>query len=138
MSATITDAVTYATKLTRRWGTITAAALVLAMGCGSDSTGPTHQSVSGTWSGVTGAQVLTMTLVENGGVVTGSGTLTNTPTGTRAQTVTGTFASPTLDVTLSSGSVQPVALHGTVGGNSMAGSLTGSGFTGDAITLTRQ
>jgi hypothetical protein len=79
-----------------------------------------------------------MTLVENGGVVTGSGTLTNTPTGTRAQTISGTFASPTLDVTLSSGSVQPVALHATVSGNSMTGNLTGSGFTGDAISLARQ
>lgn len=113
-------------------------ALTLASACGSDSgTSPTA-SLTGAWSGPVGTQTLSLSLVENSGVVTGSGTLTGTPTGTRAQTVAGTFNGATLNATLSSGSVQPVNLTATLAGTKLSGNLVGSGFTGDAIVLTRQ
>ena len=112
-------------------------ALLVACG-GSDAATAPKNSVGGTWTGVVGGQTLSMTLVENAGAVTGTGTITNTPTGTRALTVTGTFVSPKLTATMTSGTVQPIALQATVAGTSMTGSLTGSGFTGEGITLARQ
>lgn len=120
----------------RRLILITLTALVAA--CGGDSSTAPKQTVAGTWMGVTGLQTLTMTLVENGGVVSGTGTLTNTPTGTRAMTVAGTHTGTSLTATLSSGTLQPVNLQATVSGNGMSGTLTGSGFAGDPIMLTRQ
>ena len=105
---------------------------------GSDGTTAPNASVGGTWTGIVGGQTLTMPLVESAGAVTGTGTITNTPTGTRALTVTGTLVSPKLTATMSSGTLQPIALQATVAGSSMTGSLTGSGFTGEGITLARQ
>ena len=110
----------------------------LLVACGSDSATAPKISAGGTWSGVIGGQTLSMTLVESSGAVTGTGTITNTPTGTRALTITGTFVSSKLTATLSSGTLQPIALQASIAGSSMTGSLTGSGFTGEGITLTRQ
>jgi hypothetical protein len=81
--------------------------------------------------------MLDVTLVENSGVVDGTGTITNTPSGTRALTITGTFANPSFTATLRSGTTTPFNLAATVSGNQMNGTLNGSGFTGDAIILTR-
>jgi hypothetical protein len=114
--------------------------LLTAIACGSDkTTGPAY-SVAGTWTGAVGQQQLSLTLVESGGLVNGTGTLANTPTGTRALTVTGTFKTTngTLDATLTSGTLQPFNLHGAIIGGTMVGSLNGSGFDNASITLTRQ
>lgn len=94
--------------------------------------------IAGAWRGTVGTQILSITLVENNGVVTGSGTLTNTPTGTRAGTITGVLSGSRLSVTFSSGTLQPFNLDATVTGSAITGALNGSGFAGDAITLTRQ
>jgi hypothetical protein len=94
--------------------------------------------LSGTWVGNVGTQVLTMTLVESSGNVTGSGTLTGTPSGTRAQVITGSLLNSTFTATLTSGGATPFNITATVNGATMIGTLTGSGFTGDAITLTKQ
>jgi hypothetical protein len=110
-------------------------AVFVAAGC-SSSTAP-KVTVAGTWSGVTATQVLTVTLVESAGTVSGSGTLTNTPAGTLAETVSGSFVGSTVSLALTSGLHPAVNLTGTVAGNTMTGALQGSGFTGDAIVLTR-
>lgn len=117
----------------KRWILVCAVALLAA--CGS-STEP-KPTVAGRWTGVIGGQMLDVTLVENSGVVNGTGTITNTPTGTRALTITGTFANPAFTATMTSGTIQPINLSATVSGNQMNGTLNGSGFTGDAIILTR-
>lgn len=92
--------------------------------------------VAGTWVGSVGTQTLTLVIVENAGVVSGSGTLTNTPSGTRALVVNGTYAGSTLTVTLTSGSLQPFNLQAAVQSTTrMSGTLNGSGFTGEAIVL---
>lgn len=106
--------------------------------CGSDGGTAPKPTVSGTWSGVVAGQTLSLTLIENAGSVNGTGTITNTPTGTRALTVTGTFVNPTFTATMTSGTVQPIALQASVVASRMTGSLTGSGFTGEAITLMHQ
>lgn len=79
-----------------------------------------------------------MTLLESGGIVNGSGTITNTPTGTRALTITGTFNGTTLGATMTSGTVQPINLQATVYSNQMTSTLQGSGFTGEGCSLFRQ
>jgi hypothetical protein len=94
--------------------------------------------LTGAWVGTIGSQVLTLNLSEAGGVVSGSGTLTNTPSGTRALVAGGTLNGAALNVTLTSGSAQPFALTGTQLGTTISGSLTGSGFNANAITLAKQ
>jgi hypothetical protein len=119
-------------------------ALIGLMACGNDSSagvGP-KATASGTWSGTMhGSDVegitLTMTIVESNGTVTGSANLggTNVP---KALTLTGTWAAPTLSVTLTEGGLHPPSnLTGTITGNTLTASLNGSGFTNDAITMTR-
>jgi hypothetical protein len=113
----------------------------LALACGGETTALQNAVLSGRWVGTVGTQTLDISLAENGGAVTGSGTLTNTPSGTRAFTISGTYAAAPIGhttITLSSGTAQPFTFAGQVYPSSMLGTLTGSGFTGDAITLTRQ
>ncbi|HKW13084.1 MAG TPA: hypothetical protein VJS69_01220 [Candidatus Krumholzibacteria bacterium] len=118
-------------------------ALVLAVSlaaCG-DSTSTPPIDLNGTWSGGLGSQMVTLTLLDNNGNVSGSGTITNTPTGTRAQVVTGVFTKPAFTLTLSSGSAQPVSFSGTYHPSipaQLVGTFVGSGFTGDAIILNKQ
>lgn len=114
-------------------------------GCGG-SDGPTAPVIppvvipvvtpTGTWTGTVGTQVLTLVLVQNAANVNGTGTLTNTPTGTRSYSVTGTYTAPVLDVTIA-GSGSPFALHAVLTEKRMTGDLQGSGFTGEVITLTK-
>ena len=111
-------------------------ALATIPACGGGGT-DAKTTVDGTWTGQTGGQLLTLSLVQSGSGVTGSGTMTNTPTGTRALTVSGSFSNPTFTATLSSGSAEPINISANVTGKTMTGSLNGSGFTGDAITLSR-
>jgi hypothetical protein len=104
-------------------------------------------SAAGAWQGSVGTQVLTATLAQdNAGSVTGTGTMTNTPSGTRALTITGAVAdnsssstSMNISLTLTSGgTTTPFNLTGTVSESAIVGKLNGSGFTDDAIVLHKQ
>jgi hypothetical protein len=115
-------------------------ALALALACKGDSPVAPNVSLAGRWVGSIGTQTIDLTLTESSGTVAGSGTISNTPTGTRALTVSGTYTAGPIghvDVTLSSGTAQPFALSGQVYATSILGSLNGSGFTGDVVTFTR-
>jgi hypothetical protein len=114
------------------------ALLVTLAACGDDKpTQPAAATATGTWAGTIEGQQLTLTLVQNGGAVSGTGTMSNTPSGTRALTATGTFTAPNLTLTLSSGTAAPMALQGAVSGNALTATLSGSGWTGEAITMQR-
>jgi hypothetical protein len=119
--------------------TILTATIALSLAaCGGDSSTAPTITVAGAWTGTVSTQVIDMTLVENAGAVSGSGTISNTPTGTRALTISGTFAAGTMNVTMSSGTIQPINFRATVVlPKSMAGTLTGSGFTGEVVTFSR-
>jgi hypothetical protein len=109
--------------------------LVVAIGCGSTEPKAT---VNGTWTGTTSSsQVLTLHLAQSGSAVTGSGTISNTPSGTVAETVTGTFDDPSFNATLTASTFEPIAISAHVTDDAMTATLTGSGFTGDALTLYR-
>lgn len=90
--------------------------------------------VVGVWTGVVSTQTLTMTLVENSGVVTGAGTLTGN---TGALTISGVYLSPTLTLTFTSAGYQPFSMTAIVNGDRMTGTVTGSGFN-NQTTLVRQ
>lgn len=98
---------------------------------------PVVYTATGTFTGVIGSQALSVTLLQSGSAVSGVGTITNTPTGTRALSITGSFTSPNLIVTITSGSTTPFSLQGTIGADAIAASLTGAGFNGDALSLYR-
>lgn len=94
-------------------------------------------SVTGTYSGTGNGFTLSLTLTENSGAVSGSGTINvgqSIPL-----TVSGTFNAPNVNLTLAS-QFDPITLAGTVSddGNTINATLSGSGFNNDAVTLTLQ
>lgn len=124
--------------------------LVLLVGCTEPQDKP---SAAGSWQGgvnpppsappTASAQILTVTLTQDpSGNVAGTGTITNTSTGTRALTVTGAVAAGDPDyaisLTFSSGTSQPFNLSGVLSALLIAGTLNGSGFANDAIKLHRR
>lgn len=103
-------------------------------GLGSDFGPP----VEGRWTGTSVGQSFTLDLLQTGNV-TGVATVTGGAGGTRTYAVSGTFSHPTLIATLeASVPSESIQLDATVSGRAMLGSLTGGGFSGDAIALTRQ
>jgi hypothetical protein len=117
--------------------------LTAVAGCGGDSPTAPAPTATGTWAGTMhGADIegitLSLTLVENAGSVTGSAQLggTNVP---KSLVVTGTFASPSLSITMTQGGLHPPAnLTGTINGSTLTAFVNGSGFSADPITMTRQ
>lgn len=120
-------------------------ALATVAACGGDTTSPADKppvtppvviSPSGTWTGVVDPQVLSLTMLESAGAVSGTGTLSNTPTGLRAFTVTGTYVNGTLNVTgIPGGLSANFNVTGTVTAGSIAAAISGGGFSGNPITL---
>lgn len=108
---------------------------VLATGCG-DATGLKF-GLTGYWVGQVGTQQMQITIVERDGLVTGTGTVQNTPTGTRAVTITGTLINDIVDLAFTSSTAQPFTLHARLyiatDQYHMEGALQGSGFTGENI-----
>ncbi len=112
--------------------------LTLVAACGDSPTGPEKMSINGTWSGSTTGLNVVVTLSESRGSVTGSGNMSG-PGGSIATQVSGTRAGASLSLTLSAQGYIPTNFTGTIQSKTtITGSLTGSGFTNLAITLTRQ
>ena len=95
-------------------------------------------TTNGSWTGVVGSSVLAITLAEIGDSVTGAGTLSNTPSGLLAETVSGHRNGPTVQLTLTAGTAPPISLQATLAIDAMTGSISGSGFNGGAIALYRR
>ena len=92
--------------------------------------------IDGDWSGSVNGQLISMQLIQTGNV---SGIATLAVTGSTAKTysVSGTFNNPTLKVTLAA-TGEAIEMETIVTGRTMVGSLTGGGFTGEAIAMTRK
>lgn len=112
-------------------------ALVLSLASCKDATAPTP-TVNGSWSGTVSGQAVTLTLGQTGPSVTGSGTLSGTPRGTLAMSATGTYAHPSLSLTLSNTMTQPANISATMTNGALIGSVQGAGFTGQSIALYRR
>lgn len=76
-----------------------------------------------------------MVLTEASGAVTGTASLVGASS--VALTVTGTYAAPSLGLTMSALGFNSLNLTATVSGKTMTGTLNGSGFSNTAITLTK-
>jgi len=114
---------------------LTLALLLAACGGGGDSTGPSRPNLDGAWSGSNAGITLSVTLNENRGDVFGDGNLTSI-NASIALTVSGTYSSPSVSLTMSAQGYQDLNFTGSMASpTSMTGTLNGSGFNGFAITL---
>jgi hypothetical protein len=106
-------------------------------GCGKlgSDFGP---QIDGTWNGTAKGQAISMSLIQTGNV-TGVATIAGGTGGSQTLAVAGTFNNPTLNVTFSSTQAgQSIQMNATVAGRNLNGTLTGGGFAGDAVAMTRQ
>jgi len=109
---------------------------VLLMGCGGDQ-GPAPVEVEGAWTGAIGSETLSFTVQETSGTVSGSGSLNSTSQAI-AVTVSGTFARPAVNLTLTADGFNPIAIQANVGETTLNGSANGSGYVNAVVSLTRQ
>ena len=114
-----------------------AALLLVSVAASCDTFDPLiENTVTGTWRGASSGQTFEIIMQQSGSTVAGSGTITGT-TGTRVLSVSGTFTEPNFSATLTPNGAAAIALAATVEGRSMVGTLTGGGFNGAGIALTR-
>jgi hypothetical protein len=100
----------------------------------SGSTAPIITPI-GFWSGDLAGVNISMRLRLSGQTVTGEGLILGS--GLLANlAIQGTFTNPAIALTITPSSFQPFTFTGTVSILTMAGTVTGSGFTGQQLTLT--
>jgi hypothetical protein len=114
------------------------AVLAFAALAACDSFNPlVDNTVTGTWRGTSAGQTFLIVMSQSQTTVAGTGTITSTAAGTRNLSVSGTFNQPSFSGTLLPNGGQPITLVGTVEGRTLVGTLTGGGFNGDGLALTR-
>ena len=114
------------------------AVLALATLAACDSFDPlTDSTVTGTWRGSSAGQTFVVVMQQAGTTVAGSGTVTSTAAGTRTLSVSGTFNQPAFSGTFTPNGAAAITYNATVEGRSMVGTLTGGGFNGDGLALSR-
>jgi hypothetical protein len=104
--------------------------LLFSLACGEDTLAPV-QTVDGSWSGVQNGYSLSLSLAQaTTGEVTGTAFVASTAVATDA-TVVGTFAYPTLHITISANGFTPVDYVGDMSATEakIFGHLNGSGFS---------
>ena len=97
-------------------------------------------AVAASWTGVISStgQTLILSLTEpQPGTVGGVGTLSMNTGGAMPLFISGQYVAPTIGLRFNAGMPSAFNLAGTINGKTMTASLTGGGFTGDAVTLTR-
>ncbi len=114
--------------------------LLLALAIMSCKDSPTEPrlSLNGTWQGFaeSAGMVVTLTLTEANGTVTGNGSLQALQS--LPVSVGGTFDRPDFLLTMTATGYQPVVFNGAATATRMTGTLNGSGFTDVAVSLLRQ
>ena len=93
-------------------------------------------TVTGTWRGTAASQQFVIVMQQSGTIVAGSGTITAAGT-TRNLSVSGTFNQRAFSGTLTPTGGQAITMQGTVEGRSFVGTLSGGGFNGEGLALTR-
>ena len=95
-----------------------------------------ENTVTGTWRGSSTNQSFILVMQQSGSAVAGNGTITSTA-GSRSISISANYQQPAFSGTLVPDSGQPITLVGTTEGNTLVGTLTGGGFSGEGIALTR-
>lgn len=115
----------------------TVALAVFLNGCGGDSTGPNERAnLNGQWTGVvtigesSATMSLTLTHNRDTNAIQGAGTF-----GSFAVSASGTFARPTVTLTLTSTGYEDMNFTGTHDDGVITGRLNGSGFLNDPLVL---
>jgi hypothetical protein len=92
--------------------------------------------MAGSWSGTSPDFAMTLAITESKEHVAGTGTATNVD-GSAPVTVDGTFINPDFSFRVLSDGYQPFVFSGKLSGNTISGTLDGSGFSQYAFTMTR-
>jgi len=131
--------------LTRMRGiTILLASCVVMASCGGgdSATEPTSDpTVNGSWVGPVSGLGSSVTLLLSeaaDGSVTGEGTITNDAGESTPVTVVGSHAFPRVALLLVGFGSEVIVYNGTVAEGSITGTMSGSGFTDQALVLDRQ
>jgi hypothetical protein len=115
-----------------------AALLLVSVAASCDTFDPLiENTVTGTWRGESSGQTFLVVMQQSGTTVAGTGTITSTAAGTRNLSVSGTFNQPNFSGTLTPNGAAAISLVATVEGRSLVGTLTGGGFNGAGLALTR-
>jgi hypothetical protein len=95
-----------------------------------------ENTVTGTWRGSSAGQSFILVMQQSGTVVAGTGTITGAA-GTRNLSISGNYQQPAFSGTLTPDGAQPITLVGTAEGRTLVGALTGGGFNGEGLALSR-
>lgn len=115
-----------------------AALFLVSIAASCDAFDPlVENTVTGTWRGESTGQTFLVVMQQSGTTVAGTGTITSATAGTRNLSVSGTFNQPNFSGTLTPNGEAAIALVATVEGRSLVGTLTGGGFNGAGLALTR-
>ena len=95
-----------------------------------------ENTVTGTWRGSSTGQSFILVMQQSGTVVAGTGTITSA-TGTRNVSISGNFQQPAFSGTLSPNGAESITFAGVAEGRTLVGTLTGGGFNGEGLALTR-
>jgi hypothetical protein len=95
-----------------------------------------ENTVTGTWRGSSTGSSFILVMQQSGSAVAGTGTITSA-TGSRNLSISGNFQQPAFTGTLLPTGSQPITFAGTAEGRTLIGTLTGGGFNGEGLALTR-
>jgi hypothetical protein len=110
--------------------------LLLSTGC-RDGAGPETPTMTGAWSTLTVRRIVTLRTTESDGQVSGTGSI-STVSATIPISVKGTHAHPSIVLTAQSPGYNDFIFSGRfASADSIVGTLNGSGFQDDSISLRR-
>ena len=95
-----------------------------------------ENTVTGTWRGSSTGQSFILVMQQSGTAVAGTGTITSA-TGTRNVSISGNFQQPAFSGTLSPNGGEAITFAGVAEGRTLVGTLSGGGFNGEGLALTR-
>jgi hypothetical protein len=95
-------------------------------------------TVTGTWRGSAAGQTFLVVMQQSGTSVAGNGKITNSAAVESTISVSGTFNQPSFAGTFTPNGAQSITYIATLeGGRTMVGTLSGGGFNGTGLALTR-
>jgi hypothetical protein len=112
--------------------------ILVLTGCRDGATGARAPSLSGSWAGSSQGFALVVTVAERDQQVVGSGSMAAGQS-TFAISIEGVHVYPSVSLMLRTGGFQDVNFSGRLtDDDNIAGTLQGSGFSGQALQLIRQ
>ena len=116
----------------RAWRRLLSIVGLVALASCSESTAPEPQ-ITGSWSGVLGGGTVTLTIQQAATGLVGSGAWASD-----AVVLTGTYTKPTVSLNITSDGFEPLNYTGTLNQDRIVGTVNGSGYTNQSLTLERQ